>query len=97
MGFRSFIHEIDILQIWSHFIMVLKSFVIHKALVDMVLLKTTKFECVFYYSNVHQMFSILLWALIHFIRRATCVYIFKCICIESFERMLILNQNIFNG
>jgi hypothetical protein len=30
------IHEIDILQIWSHFIMLLKSFVIHKALVDRV-------------------------------------------------------------
>jgi hypothetical protein len=33
-----------------------------------------KFEHVFYYSNIHQMFSILLWALIYFIRRASCVY-----------------------
>jgi hypothetical protein len=70
--------------------MLLKSFVIHKTLVDKILLKTIKFERVFCYSNVHQMFSILLWALIYFIRKATCVYIFKCICIESFEQMLLI-------
>jgi len=64
--------------------MVLKSFIKHKTLVDRVILRTTKFECVFCYSNVHQMFSILIWVLIYFIRKATCVYIFKCICIESF-------------
>ncbi len=45
--------------------MFLESFVIHKALVHKVILKIIKFERVFYYSNVHQMFSILLWALIH--------------------------------
>jgi hypothetical protein len=65
--------------------MLLESFVIHKALVDKVFLRTIKFERDFYYSNVHQIFSILLWALIYFIKRATCVYIFKCTCIESFE------------
>jgi len=34
LGFCFFIHEIDILQIWSHFIMLLESFVIHKTLVN---------------------------------------------------------------
>jgi hypothetical protein len=68
----------------EYFIMLLKSFVIHKALVDKVFLRTLKFEHVFCYSNLHQMFSNLLWALIYFIKRATCVYIFKCTCIESF-------------
>ncbi len=78
--------------------MLLKSFVIHKTLVDKVLTKILKFECVLCYSNVHQMFSNLLWALIYFIRRATCVYIFKYICIGSFEQMLlILILNVFNG
>jgi hypothetical protein len=65
--------------------MLLESFVIHKTLVDRVFLKIIKFERVFCYSNNHQMFSLLLWALVYFIRRATCVYIFKCTCIESFE------------
>jgi len=55
--------------------MLLESFVIHKTLVDKVLLRIIKIEHAFYYSNVHQMFSILLWALIYFIRRATCVII----------------------
>jgi len=36
LGFCLFIHEIDILQIWSHFIMLLESFVIHKTFVDKV-------------------------------------------------------------
>jgi hypothetical protein len=57
MGFCLFIHEIDILQIWSHFIMVLKFFVIRKSLVDMVLLRATKFECDFCYSSIHQCFQ----------------------------------------
>jgi hypothetical protein len=65
--------------------MLLESFIIHKTLSDRVLLRTIKFERGFYYSNVHQMFSILLWALIYFIKKATCVYMFKCTCIESFE------------
>jgi hypothetical protein len=56
--------------------MLLKSFVIHKTLVDMIILKVIKIEYDFCYSNIHKMFSILLWALIYFIRRATCVYIF---------------------
>jgi hypothetical protein len=78
--------------------MLLKYFVIHKKLVDKVLLWTLKFEHVFCYSNLHEMFSNLLWALIYFIRRATCVYIFKCTCIESFKWMLlILILNVFNG
>jgi hypothetical protein len=78
--------------------MLLEFFVIHKTLVDKDLLRTIKFEHDFCYSNVHQMFSILSWALIYFIRRATCVYILKCICIESFERMLlILILNVLNG
>jgi hypothetical protein len=64
--------------------MLLESFVIHKTLVNKVLLRTLKFEHVFCYSNLHKMFSNLLWALLYFIRRATCVYIFKCTCIESF-------------
>jgi len=85
LGFRLFIHEIDILQIWSHFIMLLESFVIHRTLVDKVLLRTIKFERDFCSSSIHQIFSILLWALMYFIRRATCVYLFKCTCIESFE------------
>jgi hypothetical protein len=33
-GFFLFIHEIDIVKIWNHFIMLLESFVIHKARVD---------------------------------------------------------------
>jgi hypothetical protein len=78
LGFCLFIHEVDILQICNHFIMLLKSFVIHKALVDKVRLKTIKYECAFCYSTFHQMFSILLWALINFIWKATCFYIFKC-------------------
>jgi hypothetical protein len=53
--------------------MLSESFVIHKALVDKVFLRTLKFELVFCYSNLHKMFSNLLWALIYFIRRATCV------------------------
>jgi len=85
LGFCLFIHEIDILQIWNHFIMLLKSFIIHKILVDKVFLRTVKFEHDFCYPNVHEIFSILLWALTYFKRRATCVYIFKCTCIESFE------------
>jgi hypothetical protein len=52
----------------------LKSFVIHKELVDKVLLRTLKFESVFCYSNFHQMFSNLLWLVIYFLRRATCVF-----------------------
>jgi len=78
--------------------MLLESFIIHKTLVDRVFLRIIKFECVFCYSNIHQMFSILLWALIYFMRRATCVYIFKCTCIQFFERMLlILILNVLNG
>jgi hypothetical protein len=78
--------------------MLLESFVIHKTLVDKVFLRTSKFECVFYYSNLHQMFSNLLWALIYFIRKATRVYILKCTCTKSFQWMLlILIQNVFNG
>jgi hypothetical protein len=78
--------------------MVLKSFVIHKTLVDKVILRTIKFECAFCYSNYHQMFSILFWTLIYCIRKATCVYILKCICIESFEQMLlILILNVLDG
>jgi hypothetical protein len=63
--------------------MLLKSFVIHKAFVDRIRLKTIKFEHVFCYSIVHQMFSILLWALIYIIRRGTCVCIFKCTWVKS--------------
>jgi hypothetical protein len=70
--------------------MLLESFVIHKTLINRVLLRTIKFEHVFCYSKVHQMFSILLWVLIYFIRSTTCVYIFKCTCIESFELMLLI-------
>jgi hypothetical protein len=46
--------------------MLLESFVIYKTLVDKVILRTKKFDYIFCYSNVHQMFSILLWALIYF-------------------------------
>jgi hypothetical protein len=63
--------------------MLLKSFIIPKALVDKVFLRILKFECVFCYLKLHKMFSNLLWALIYFIIRATCVYIFKCTHIES--------------
>jgi hypothetical protein len=70
--------------------MLLKSFIIHKILVDKVVLRIIKFERAFCYSNIHQMFSNLLWALIYFMRRATCAYILKCTCIESFERMLLI-------
>jgi hypothetical protein len=78
--------------------MLLKSFVIHKTFVDRVFLGIIKFEHAFCYSNVHQMFSILLWALIYFIRKAICVYIFKCTCIDSFEQMLlILIMKVLNG
>jgi hypothetical protein len=34
MGLCLFTHEIDILKIWSHFTMLLKSFVIHQTFVD---------------------------------------------------------------
>jgi hypothetical protein len=44
LGFCLFMHEIYILQIWSHFIMLLESFVIYKVLVDRVLIRTIKFE-----------------------------------------------------
>jgi hypothetical protein len=65
---------------------------------DRVLLRTLKIELAFYYLNIHQMFSNLLWALKYFIRRATYVYIFKCVCIESFQwALLILILNILNG
>jgi hypothetical protein len=47
LRFCLFIHEIDILQIWSHFIMLLKSFVIHKTLVDRVILKTINLNVLF--------------------------------------------------
>jgi hypothetical protein len=57
--------------------MLLESFVIHKTLVDKVFLRTLKFEYAFSYSNLHKMFSNLLWALIYFIRRATCVFFIK--------------------
>jgi hypothetical protein len=70
--------------------MLLESFVILKTFVDKILLRILKFERVFWYSNIHQMFSNLLWALIYFIRRTTCVYILKCTCIESFEQMLLI-------
>ncbi len=40
--------------------MLLKSFVIHKALADKVFLKILKFERAFCYSNFHKMFSNLL-------------------------------------
>jgi hypothetical protein len=40
--------------------MLLELFVIYKALVDKVILKTLKFEHVFYYSNLYQIFSNLL-------------------------------------
>jgi len=73
-GFCWIMHEIDILQMWSHFIMLLESFIIHKALVDRVFLRTIKFECDFCYLNIHQIFPLLLWALIYFIRSATCLY-----------------------
>jgi len=56
--------------------MLLKSFVIHKTLVDKVLLRILKFERVFCYSNLHQMFSNLLRILIYCKRKATCVHIF---------------------
>jgi len=78
--------------------MLLKSFVIDKVIFDKVFLRSLKFERAFCYSNVHQMFSNLFWALIYFIRRAMCVYISKCICIESFEwLLLILILNVLNG
>jgi hypothetical protein len=64
--------------------MLLESLFMHRALVNKVFLKTLKFERAFCYSNLHKMFSKLLWALLYFIRKATCVYIFKCTCIESF-------------
>jgi hypothetical protein len=42
--------------------------------------------------------SILLWAITYFIRKTTCVHIFKCTCIESLEWMLlILILNIHDG
>jgi hypothetical protein len=76
--------------------MLLKSFC-HIESVDRVLLRTLKFECAFCYSNIHQMFSNILWALIYFIRKATCVYIFKCIRTNFFEHMLlILILNVLN-
>jgi hypothetical protein len=52
--------------------MLLESFVIHKALVDRVFLRTIKFECDFCYSNIRLIFRILSQALIYFIRNATC-------------------------
>jgi hypothetical protein len=64
----------------------LLSFVIHKILVDKVLLRTLKFERVFCYLNFHQMFSNLLWALIYFIRRATCVLFLNAHVLNPFNR-----------
>ncbi len=47
-----FIHEIDILKNWIHFIILLEFFVIHKTIFDKVFLRTIKFKRVFNYSNV---------------------------------------------
>jgi hypothetical protein len=92
--------EILFVCLWSWNPMNLESFhyvikiLCHTQSVERIL----KFERVFYYSNIRQMLSNLLWALIYFIRRATRVYIFKCICIESFEYMLlILILNVLNN
>jgi hypothetical protein len=55
--------------------MLSESFVIHKALVDKVILRILKFECVFCYSNLHQMFSNLLQALIYIHKKGNmCLY-----------------------
>jgi hypothetical protein len=92
------VHEIGIQWIWTHFTMLLESFVIYKSFVDMVFLRILKFECAFYYSNIHQMFSNFLWALIYLKRRATCVYIFKCIYVlDPWMDVVNFDLNIFNG
>jgi hypothetical protein len=66
--------------------MLLESFVIHKKIVNKVLLKILKFERAFYYSNLYQMFSNLLWALIYFIRKATFVYILNAHVLNPFNK-----------
>jgi hypothetical protein len=45
--------------------MLLEFFVIHKALINKIILRTLKFEHVFCYSNLHQKFFNLLWTLIY--------------------------------
>lgn len=41
-----------------------------------------KFECIFCCSNLHQMSTNVLWTLIYFIRKATCVNPFRCTYID---------------
>jgi hypothetical protein len=70
--------------------MLLESFVIHKTLVDKVFLRTLKFEHVFCYSNLHQMFSNLLWGLIYFVRRTTCVLKKNAYVLDPFNITFII-------
>jgi len=65
--------------------MLLKSFVIHKTLVDKVFLRTLKFEHAFCYSNLHKMFSNLLWGLIYFVRTTTCVLFLNAHVLNPFN------------
>jgi hypothetical protein len=82
-------HVVLVLMDWTpmnleSFHYVIRVLIIHKALVNNILLKILKFEHVFCYSNLHQMFTNLLWALIYFIEGLHVFIFFECTCIESF-------------
>jgi hypothetical protein len=65
-------HEFEVISLFYY------SFIIHKTFVDIMFFNTINIECVFRYLNIHQMFSKLFWIITYFIRRATCVYPFRC-------------------
>jgi hypothetical protein len=80
---------------WSYHPMNLKSFhCVTKVLLHMqrscwhVLQIVIKYECTFCYSNLHQMLSNFVWALIYFTKRGPCVQpfknIFTCLYLKLF-------------
>jgi len=93
---ESFIHYLELClvphEIGILWIMLLKFFVICKALVEWVYFQDFKILNVFFcYSNLHQMFSNVLWTLIYFIRRATCVDPFRCTYIDLLKYVVDSN------
>ncbi len=78
-----FTHEVEIPWIWNHFILLLGSFFIYKAFVDIMFFSNTKIKCALNYSKVNKMLSNLLQVLTYFISRITCVDYLKCTLIGS--------------
>jgi len=69
--------EVGIPWIWNPFIMLESLFTLKKKHVEWWFLGIFTFGCVFYYSNLHQIFSKKLFILIYFIKMATCDEPFK--------------------